>query len=134
MAFVTRKDTCFHKPNIEIVSLDTERDEKGLRGMYSVRRTSGRYNPWEEGGGKGRKCLCKPAQNVYTFFSIRVQNIYTYTRLEEIRCLDIDNLRVAKERHHPVSTSAFPILSDDVPHVRSLKTTWSTNDKPTQCK
>lgn len=66
--------------------------------------------------------------------SIRVQYVYTYTRLEEIRCLDIDNLRVAKERHHPVSTSAFPIRFDDVPHVRSLKTTWSTSDKPTQCK
>lgn len=75
--------------------------------------------------------MCEPAQSVYTFFFIRVQNVYA---LEEIRCLDIDNLRVAKERHHPVSTSASPILSDDVPHVRSLKTTWSTNDKPTQCK
>lgn len=53
MAFVARGDTHFQKSNREIVLLGTERDEKGLRRLYSVHRTSGRiiHEKREEKGG-----------------------------------------------------------------------------------
>lgn len=77
-----------------------------------MHRTSGRIIHGNREEGKGGS-VCANRRRAFTRSFSYVYKMYT--RLEEIRCLDIDNLRVAKERHHPVSTSASPILSDDVP-------------------